>query len=78
MTNYEKIKNMSVEELADFLIIPGEITEVDEDIDGNTYTYTDYCYYTPIETFPRWFTEVDVKEEMIDWLNKDCEENISE
>lgn len=73
MTNYEKIKNMSVEELAELLIIPGEVTEIDYDYDDNEYTRIDYCYYTPIETFPHWLTETDVKEEIVEWLNTEVD-----
>ena len=60
MTLIEKIKTMSPSELAKFMIVPGEVTDTDEDYNGDTYQFMEYCYYTPFGIYTGWWSEDDV------------------
>ena len=64
----DKIRQMSVEELAKFLIVEGEESDWDEDGNGDIYTYTMPCYYTPFGSFPHWYSEEEAAEEVIKHL----------
>ena len=74
MTNIDKIKKMDEDELAEMLIYEGETEEIDYDWDDSPYTYTVSCWYTPIGEFPHWFSREDVKEEILEWLRKDIDD----
>ena len=64
----DKIRQMSIEEMANFLIIEGEITDEDEAYDGSMKTYSESCYYTPFGVIPGWKHREDVVEEVIENL----------
>ena len=60
MKEIDKIRSMSVEELASFLTIYGITSEMDEDAEGNYYSYETGCWYTPYGEFPGWYSKEDV------------------
>lgn len=64
----DKIRAMSVEELADFLIISGETTDSDENDEGVMYEYSVSCWLTPWGIYPEWWSREDVKAVVIDIL----------
>lgn len=66
-----KIRAMSVEELAKFLMIYGEATDYDYDYDENIYEYSVGCWYTPFGQYPDYWSEEDVLQETIKNLLKE-------
>ena len=71
MTQFEKIKNMNVDELADFLIMLSESTTTEYDYEDNPYDYTEIIYQTPFEKYPSWFSYEDVFEDTKEILLKE-------
>lgn len=73
MTNFNHIKNMSIDELADVLIIPGEIEVTDYDQEEELYTRTESCWYTPVDVYEGWYSKDDVKKFVLEWLQQEVE-----
>lgn len=70
MTAYEKIKNMNIEELAEFLIINSIEEDAEYDWEENAYTVTRHCYATPFGAYPHYWNYDEVKEDVIKILKK--------
>ena len=64
----DKIRSMSPDQLADFLIIKGETTYDDENEDGRLVSYSEDCWITPWGEYPHWWNYLDVKESVIEKL----------
>ena len=60
MTNFEKIRNMNVDELARFLLLNTVYEDVDYDYDENAYTTTHETYATPFSTYDFWWSYEEV------------------
>lgn len=60
MNLYDKIKQMSVEKLANLLVIDGETIDSDENEFGEFYDYVEPCWYTPFGKYPGWHSKEDV------------------
>ena len=71
MTQFEKIKNMNIDELADFLIMQSESTTTEYDYNEDPYDYTEIIYQTPFEKYPGWFSYEDVFEDTKEILLKE-------
>lgn len=68
MNLYDKIKQMSVNEVADLLIIDGETIDSDENEFGEFYDYVEPCWYTPFGKYPGWYSREDVKSDIVNKL----------
>ena len=66
---------MTIEELANFLIVPGEESDIDYDWDENSYLVTHDCWYTPIGVYPNFWNKSDVLEEIIKYLESEVKED---
>lgn len=71
MTVYDKIQKMSIEKLAEFLIMNSIEEDVCYDLDENAYTVNYYCYATPFGQYPTYWSYDDVKEDTIKILMSD-------
>lgn len=73
-TEYERIRSMSIEELAKFLIVESTEEDVDYDWDENAYMVTHSCYATPFDSYPYYWSYEDVLEDTIKQLKGEtCE-----
>ena len=68
MNMIDRIRTMTIEELAKFLIIKGVEEDEDESYDGSLEVYTTTCYYTPFGVYSGWMHMEDVMEDVIDIL----------
>jgi hypothetical protein len=64
------IKNMSLEELAKFLICDSIEEEMDYDWDENPYTITYDCYVTPFLRYPHYWNYEDVLNDTVRILSE--------
>ena len=60
MNMIDRIRTMTIEELAKFLIIKGVEEDEDESYDGSLEVYTTPCYYTPFGVYSGWMHMEDV------------------
>lgn len=60
MTYHNKIQNMDVKELAEFLLVNTVYEDVDFDYDENAYTTTHETYATPFATYDCWWSRDEV------------------
>lgn len=75
MTWLEKIRNMSGEELASFLIVSGETIDVDYDEDDCVKEVPTSVWYTPFRTFPGWYSREEVVEKVCAFLGMETDFN---
>ena len=75
MRMIDKIRAMSVEELAKFLIILGSGTDVDYDWDENAIEVPTTVWYTPFGEFDGYLDEEDVIEDVTRYLLSEEESN---
>ena len=68
MNNFNKIKNMTIEQMAEFLISSCETIETDYDYDDNIIERPVSYWHTPYKDFPDWYNREEVVEEVINWL----------
>ena len=68
MTNIDKIKKMSPENLAKFLIRRVHSTEVCYDYDENPFERVVDVWVTPFETFPGWWPKEEVVDDVVKYL----------
>ena len=76
MKTIDKIRLMSIEDLAKFLICESIEEDVDYDYDEEAYITTHTCYVTPFCSYPYWYDYDDVLEDTIARL-KEKEDEIN-
>ena len=64
----DKIRQMSVEEMAEFLVVLGSGTDIDYDWDENAIEVPTTVWYTPFGEFDGYLDEEDVVKEVIRYL----------
>lgn len=68
MNNFTKIKNMTIDQMAEFLISSCETIENDYDYDDNIIERPVSYWHTPYKDFPSWYNREEVVEEVVSWL----------
>ena len=74
MKQIDIIKNMTVEQLARFLIIETTEEEVEVDWNEESYLRIHSAYATPFGAYPHWWSFEDVMEETVQILQTEVDE----
>ena len=77
MKKIDKIRLMSIEDLAKFLICESIEEDVDYDYDEEAYITTNMCYVTPFCTYPHWYDYDDVLEDTIAKLKEEKDDEVN-